>query len=388
MSKKCERCGTVNSDASKFCSNCGTILQNKTPEEKNNKIDSTDDIVWENTTKYKRGFIITSIIFVIISVLNCLRWTVGIILTWNWNDWNDIYSSFWEFLFRGDMIILFVYFQLLPLVISIFLTLFIKSIRNRLTENATLIEKTKSPVAIITKNNTLGLFNKKNGKILLTPRYSNIKRVGQSTFILEQGGKYNLYHKNNFIMVDTTYDNITKVMQYHVLKQLRQLNKINICFVLCIIISSTLLFYPIFDYMYRSSYKYKQEINVFDEEDATLEETPVEIPIYEMEDEELEEEEREIFTVVEQQATFPGGVKELNKYLAQNIKYPQQARETGTQGKVYLTFVVEKDGSITDIKILRDIGSGCGEEAIRVVKSMPRWTPAMQRGKKVSKTTI
>lgn len=96
-----------------------------------------------------------------------------------------------------------------------------------------------------------------------------------------------------------------------------------------------------------------------------------------------EEDEQPIFTVVEQQASFPGGPTKLYEYLAKNIKYPQQARETGTQGKVYLTFVVERDGSITDIKILRDIGSGCGEEAIRVVKSMPKWQPAKQRGKVV-----
>lgn len=96
-----------------------------------------------------------------------------------------------------------------------------------------------------------------------------------------------------------------------------------------------------------------------------------------------EEEEQPIFTVAEQQASFPGGPTKLYEYLAKNIKYPQQARETGTQGKVYLTFVVERDGSITDIKILRDIGSGCGEEAIRVVKSMPKWQPAKQRGKVV-----
>lgn len=96
-----------------------------------------------------------------------------------------------------------------------------------------------------------------------------------------------------------------------------------------------------------------------------------------------EEEEQPIFTVVEQQASFPGGPTKLYEYLAKNIKYPQQARETGTQGRVYLTFVVERDGSITDIKILRDIGSGCGEEAIRVVKSMPKWQPAKQRGKVV-----
>lgn len=96
-----------------------------------------------------------------------------------------------------------------------------------------------------------------------------------------------------------------------------------------------------------------------------------------------EQDEQPIFTVVEQQASFPGGPTKLYEYLAKNIKYPQQARETGTQGKVYLTFVVERDGSITDIKILRDIGSGCGEEAIRVVKSMPKWQPAKQRGKVV-----
>lgn len=107
------------------------------------------------------------------------------------------------------------------------------------------------------------------------------------------------------------------------------------------------------------------------------------IPTVEIEEVEEEEEETTIFTVVEESAMFPGGQAELMKYLAQNIKYPQQARETGTQGLVYVTFVVEKDGSLTDIKILRDIGSGCGEEAIRVVKSMPKWKAAKQRGKAV-----
>ena len=97
----------------------------------------------------------------------------------------------------------------------------------------------------------------------------------------------------------------------------------------------------------------------------------------------VDEGERTIFTVVEQQASYPGGMQSLMRYLHDNIKYPSQARETGTQGKVYLTFVVEKDGSLTDVKILRDIGSGCGEEAVRVVKAMPKWTPAKQRGKAV-----
>lgn len=102
----------------------------------------------------------------------------------------------------------------------------------------------------------------------------------------------------------------------------------------------------------------------------------------EVQDEELEAE-TQIFTVVEEEAGFPGGVEKLGEYLSKSIKYPQQAKETGTKGKVMLTFVVEKDGSITDIKILRDIGSGCGEEAKRVVNAMPKWKPAKQRNKAV-----
>ena len=100
-------------------------------------------------------------------------------------------------------------------------------------------------------------------------------------------------------------------------------------------------------------------------------------------EEEQEVEEQKIFTVVENDPEFPGGMDALYKYLAENIKYPKLAQENGITGKVYLTFVVERDGSITDIKTLRDIGGGCAAEAIRVVKSMPKWKPGKQRGKAV-----
>lgn len=100
-------------------------------------------------------------------------------------------------------------------------------------------------------------------------------------------------------------------------------------------------------------------------------------------EEEVEETEAQIFTVVENEPEFPGGTEALYKYLAQNIKYPQLARENGITGRVYVTFVVERDGSIANPKVLRDIGGGCGAEAIRVVKSMPKWTPGKQRGKAV-----
>ena len=80
---------------------------------------------------------------------------------------------------------------------------------------------------------------------------------------------------------------------------------------------------------------------------------------------------------------FPGGDVARMKYLRDNMKYPQMARESGIQGKVFVTFVVEKDGKVTDVRVLRGIGGGCDEEAIRVVKSMPKWNPGKQRGKPV-----
>ena len=89
---------------------------------------------------------------------------------------------------------------------------------------------------------------------------------------------------------------------------------------------------------------------------------------------------KEIFTVVEEQPTYPGGDEARIKFLQENMKYPEEAKELGVQGKVFVTFVVEVDGSITDVKVLRGIGSGCDDEAIRVVKSMPKWVPGKQRG--------
>jgi len=89
---------------------------------------------------------------------------------------------------------------------------------------------------------------------------------------------------------------------------------------------------------------------------------------------------KEIFTVVEEQPNYPGGDEARIKFLQANMKYPEEAKELGVQGKVFVTFVVEVDGSITDVKVLRGIGSGCDDEAIRVVKSMPKWVPGKQRG--------
>ena len=93
--------------------------------------------------------------------------------------------------------------------------------------------------------------------------------------------------------------------------------------------------------------------------------------------------EQEIFQIVEEMPSYPGGEKALLEYVAKNIKYPQIARETGIQGRVFVGFVVEPDGSVSNVKILRGIGGGCDEEAMRVIKSLAKWKPGKQRGKAV-----
>ncbi len=90
-----------------------------------------------------------------------------------------------------------------------------------------------------------------------------------------------------------------------------------------------------------------------------------------------------IFTVVEDMPQYPGGDEARIKFLIDNMRYPQTAKDNGIQGTVYITFIVETDGSVSDVKVLRGMGSGLEEEAMRVVKLMPKWKPGMQSGKAV-----
>ena len=92
----------------------------------------------------------------------------------------------------------------------------------------------------------------------------------------------------------------------------------------------------------------------------------------------------ELFTVVEQMPEFNGGEEAMNKFLDKNLEYPQMAKEQGIQGKVWIGFIVDKFGNVTNVEVLRGIGGGCDEEAQRVVKMMPRWKPGMQSGKPVT----
>lgn len=108
-----------------------------------------------------------------------------------------------------------------------------------------------------------------------------------------------------------------------------------------------------------------------------------EVVVEEIQDVQEEVAEEQIFTIVEEMPSFPGGEEALMKYLGNNIRYPAIAKDAGIQGTVYVTFVVEKDGEVTNVRVLRDIGGGTAEEAIRVVENMPDWKPGKQRGKSV-----
>ncbi|MBR5831278.1 MAG: energy transducer TonB [Bacteroidales bacterium] len=90
-----------------------------------------------------------------------------------------------------------------------------------------------------------------------------------------------------------------------------------------------------------------------------------------------------VFVVVEKSPEFPGGDDSLYAFIGRNIKYPEVAKKNKIEGRVFVTFVIEKDGQVSNAKLLRDIGGGCGEEALRVVNSMPKWKPGTQRGNPV-----
>jgi len=90
-----------------------------------------------------------------------------------------------------------------------------------------------------------------------------------------------------------------------------------------------------------------------------------------------------VFTAVEQEPTPHGGIAAFYQYLEQNIHYPEDAKKKNIQGKVFLTFVIEKDGSLSDIKVLRGVSADIDAEAIRVIKNAPKWDPGMQNGRPV-----
>ncbi|WP_020606708.1 energy transducer TonB [Spirosoma spitsbergense] len=90
-----------------------------------------------------------------------------------------------------------------------------------------------------------------------------------------------------------------------------------------------------------------------------------------------------VFKAVEIQPEFPGGLVALGNYMQQHVKYPLEAQKAGIKDRVYVNFIVERDGSLTDIQLLNSLGYGCDEEARRVIRAMPKWKPGKQSGRAV-----
>ena len=124
----------------------------------------------------------------------------------------------------------------------------------------------------------------------------------------------------------------------------------------------------------------EEEIEVELDVEVT-EETVVEDIVFEEAPE--EEEVDEVFTIVEDQPQFPGGMPAFYKFVGDNMKYPAQARRMGIEGRVFVQFVVDKDGTVTEVKAVKGIGAGCDEEAERVLRKSPKFKPGKQRGRAV-----
>ncbi len=110
-------------------------------------------------------------------------------------------------------------------------------------------------------------------------------------------------------------------------------------------------------------------------EDEMIEEIILEEPV--------EEEVDRIFTVVEKQPKFPGGTKAFLLYIQKHLMYPEMAKRMGIEGKVYVQFVVDKEGNLSEVKSVKGIGAGCEDEAVRVIQNSPKWQPGKQRGRVV-----
>ena len=126
------------------------------------------------------------------------------------------------------------------------------------------------------------------------------------------------------------------------------------------------------------------QLMISDEQVATtVNKEAVEVVEQKQEEVEPEQKEEEVFVVVEEMPEFPGGVTALRKYLAESVKYPVIAQENGIQGKVYVNFVVNKDGSVSNAKVARGVDPSLDQEALRVVSTLPKWKPGKQRGQPV-----
>ena len=131
--------------------------------------------------------------------------------------------------------------------------------------------------------------------------------------------------------------------------------------------------------------KIEEEIEINMDTEVTEQTKVEEVKIVQ---EEEKEDPDQIFLVVEETAAPAGGMPAFYEFVSKKLKYPAQARRMGIEGKVFVEFVIERDGTITDVKAIKGIGAGCDEEAVRVLQSAPKWKPGKQRGKPVRQRMV
>lgn len=95
-----------------------------------------------------------------------------------------------------------------------------------------------------------------------------------------------------------------------------------------------------------------------------------------------------ILVVIDEPAEFPGGINQFHQYLVKNMRYPKEAQRLGVEGRVFVQFIVEKDGTINEVKVVKGIGAGCDAESIRVISEMPNWIPGKDNGEVVRQKMI
>jgi len=122
-------------------------------------------------------------------------------------------------------------------------------------------------------------------------------------------------------------------------------------------------------------------LNLSTEDDQSQKQTETYVPP--VQEEEEEESANHVFMIVEKMPEFPGGMNEMMAFIQKTLKYPVIAQENGIQGRVTCQFVINKDGSIVDVEVIRGIDASLDKEAIRVINAMPKWKPGEQRGKPV-----
>jgi periplasmic protein TonB len=133
----------------------------------------------------------------------------------------------------------------------------------------------------------------------------------------------------------------------------------------------------------------EEEIKINMDIETHMDEQIAEVaPIAAPQIEEEKEDPHQVFIVVEETAAPIGGMEKFYEFVREKLKYPAPAKRMDIEGKVFVQFIVEKDGSITDVQSIKGIGGGCDEEAVRVVTAAPKWKPAKQRGKPVRQRMI